>query len=146
MFKVWASGGAPLSIFVMPSDFFKLKSRTRFSLKLELYAVGLVFVFSQALLARLAPLDLLVSVLVVWYLIRVSQELKFRREPLTRKQKHILFGLIACACGVVLAGLLVAGLIKQTPIIWIAFGLVAVISFAVLFYEHEHLYKDEKPA
>jgi hypothetical protein len=129
----------------MPSDFLRLKTRTRFGLKLQLYLVAWGFLVCQAVLARLAPLDLLVSVLLVWYLVRVSQELKSRREPLTRKQKHILFGLGACAFGVILAGLLVVGLIKRTPIVWIAFGLVAVISLALLFYEHDQLYKDGEP-
>jgi hypothetical protein len=89
----------------VPGDLLTLKSRTRFSLKLERYVVGFVFMVSQALLARL----------------------------------------IACVCAVVVVGLLVAALMKRMPIIWIAFGLVAVISLALLFYEHEQLYKDGEP-
>jgi hypothetical protein len=130
----------------MPSDFLKLKNRSRFALKLGLCTVGFSLLVSQVLLVRMPPLDLLVTVLVVWYLSRISQELKSRREPFTRNQKRVLFGLVACAYGVVLIGLLIAGLIKRTPIVWIAFGLVAVVSFAVLFHDYEQLYKDEESA
>jgi hypothetical protein len=126
----------------MPSNLINLAGRTRFRLKLELFIVGFGFLLSQALLVRVPPLDILVTALVVLYLSRVSKELKSRREPLTKTQKHILFSLEAGVYGLVLLALLVAAVIKQQPIIWIVFGLVAVVSIAVLFHDHEQLYKD----
>jgi len=130
----------------MPSDFLKLRGKTRFGLRLELYGVGFGLLASQVLLMKIPPLDLLVTVLVVWYISRVSQELKSRREPFTRKQKHVLFGLGACICGSILAGLLITGIIKRAPIVWITLGLVAVVSFVVLVHDYEHLYKDDGSA
>jgi hypothetical protein len=101
---------------------------------------------SQALLTKLLPLDLLVTVIVVLYISRISQELKSRRDPFTRKQKHVLFGLEIGIYGLVLTALLVAGLIKRTPIVWIIFGLAAVITLAVLFNDYDQLYKDGESA
>jgi hypothetical protein len=40
-------------------------------------------------------------------------------------------------------GLLVAGIVKRTPQVWICFGLVAVISLVILFHAYEQTYKDE---
>ena len=126
----------------MTSDFLKLRSKTRFGLRLELYAVGFGFLASQALLVNMPPLDLLVTLLIVLYLMAVDKELKTRREPFTPKQKQVLFSLPAFACGAILAALLIAGLVKRTPLVWIAFGLAAVLSLALLFHEYEQLYKD----
>ena len=126
----------------MTSAFLKLGSKTRFRLRLELYAVGFGFFASQALLVSMPALDLVVTLLVLLYLMAVDKELKTRRESFTPKQKQVLFGLPAFACGAVLAALFFAGLVKRTPLVWIAFGLAAVLSLALLFHEYEQLYKD----
>ena len=83
---------------------------------------------SQALLLKSPPLELLVTLVVVLYIAASAKELKSRREPFTRRQKHILFGLVAFVYGGVLTALLIAGLIKQTPLVWIVFALASVLS------------------
>ena len=100
----------------------------------------------QAFLVKLPTLELLVSLVVVLYIIAASKELKTRREPFTRKQKNILFGLVASVYGSVLTALLIAGLIKQTPLVWIVFGLALVFSFVILVHDYEQLYGDEDSA
>ena len=127
---------------MQPSDFLNLKGKTRFRLRLELTGVVFGLLASQALLLKVPPLELMVTLLVVLYLSAVAKELKTRREPFTRKQKHILFGLVAFVYGAVLAALLIAGLIKRTPLVWIVFGMAAVLSFVILFHDYEQLYKD----
>jgi hypothetical protein len=126
--------------------FFKLKSKTRFRLRLELYLVAFCMLLIQALLLKVPPLDLLVTLLALLYLSRVSKELKTRRDPFTQKQKHILFGIGASAYGLVLTGLFVAGLVRRTPMVWIIFGLAAVTTLAVLFHDYDQLYKDQGSA
>jgi uncharacterized membrane protein len=124
------------------SDLLSLKGKTRFRLRLELTVVVFGLLGSQALLLKVPALELLVTLLVVLYISAVAKELKTRCEPFTRKQKHILFGLVAFVYGAVLAALLVAGIVKRTPLVWIVFGLAAVLSFVILIHDHEQLYKD----
>jgi hypothetical protein len=52
----------------------------------------------------------------------------------------------ALAYAVVVIGLLVAGIVKHTPQVWICFGLVLVFSVAILFHAYEQTYKEDGPA
>jgi uncharacterized membrane protein YuzA (DUF378 family) len=98
------------------------------------------------MLAKMPPVDLLATLLTIWYLFQIGQELKARREPFTQKQKHILFGFRAIAFGVVLIGLFVLGLVRRSPIVWIIFGLAAVFCLVLLFHGYEQIYKDGESA
>ncbi len=124
------------------SEYLQLKSKTRFRLRLELTIVVFVLLASQLLFLKAPSLELLVTLLIVLYISAVGKELKTRHEPFSPKQKHVLFGMVASFYGGISAALLIAGLLKRTPILWIAFGLTAVLSFVVLFYEYEQVYKD----
>jgi hypothetical protein len=97
-------------------------------------------------LLRNVPLDLLAALLATLYGTAVARELKTRREPFTRKQKHILFGVAVSVYGAVVAALLIAALVTRTPLLWIMFGLAAVLSLVTLFSSYEQIYKDRDSA
>jgi hypothetical protein len=127
---------------VHPNRILKLQNKTKFRLSLELYFVVFGLLASQVVLLRNLPLDLLAGLLAALYGIAVASELKTRREPFTRSQKHVLFGLAASFYGIVVAALLIAALVKRTPLLWIMFGLAAIISLVTLLASHEQMYKD----
>jgi hypothetical protein len=142
MLDAWGAPCLTRSVMQL-SDYLQLKSKTRFRLRLELTTAVFGFLASQALLLKVPTLvELLVTLLLVLYMSVVGKELKTRREPFTRKQKHILFGLGASFYGMASAALFIAAFVKQTPVLWIAFALTAVLSFVILFHEYDQLYKD----
>jgi uncharacterized membrane protein len=123
------------------SDVLNLKGKTRFRLRLELTLIVFGLLASQVLLLKAPPLELLVTLLVVLYIAAAARELKTRHEPFTKRQKQVLFGLVALVYAAVVVALLIACLVKGTPLLWIVFGLAAVLSFVTLFHDYEQLYK-----
>jgi hypothetical protein len=143
------NGGRPLYLArlirivdVHLSELLNLKNKTRFGLRLELTLCVFGLLAVQLILLRVPPLDFLVTLLVVLYVAAAAKELKTRREPFTRRQKHVLFGLGVLVYSTVVVALLIASYVKRTPILWIAFGLAAMLSFVVLVAEFEQLYKN----
>jgi hypothetical protein len=128
------------------TDLLNLKRRSRFRLTLELQVAIFGLLAAQVLLAKMPPVDLIVTLLTVLYLFQIGQELKARRDPFTQMQKHVLFGFRAFVFAAVLIGLFVLGLIRRSPIVWITFGLAAVFSLVLLFHGYEQIYKDGESA
>ena len=135
---------------VMPLDnVLNLGKKTRFRLLMECYACGFGFLAAQVALyfwLGPAPLGILVGLPLLLYLVALSKELKKRHEPLTRREKNLRFGVQVVAYAAAVIGLLVAGILKRTPQVWICFGLVAIVSLVILFHAYEQTYKDEGPA
>jgi hypothetical protein len=128
------------------SNLVNLRSKTKFRLTLETYTVVFGLLAAQILLVRVPPLDPAATLVAVLYLVQVSKEVKTRKELFSRKQKHVLFGYECSVYGFVLVGLLIAGLVKRTPIVWITFGLASVFSFVILVSDYERIFKDEGSA
>src|SRR5436190_3920341 len=101
---------------------------------------------AQVLLLQVTPLDLAATLMAMRYIVQVSKELKTRKELFSRKQKHFLFGYECSVYALVLVGLLIAGLAKRTPIVWITFGLASMFSFVILVSDYERIFKDEGSA
>ncbi len=117
----------------------KLQAKSRFRLTLELYACALVFLVGGCFF----PLGILLMGPALLYTQPLARELKTRREPLTSRQKHTLFGIQASFCGLVVLGLLAAALWRETPLAWMLFALIALCMLASLFYGYQQIYKDK---
>ena len=120
----------------------KLQSKSRFRLTLELYACGLVALLGFCF----KPLGILLWALALLYLQPLSRELKTRHEPFTSKQKHTLFAIQASFCGILIVGLLVLALLRQTPLAWIIFALISITMLASLLLGYDQIYKDKPVA
>jgi hypothetical protein len=130
-------------------DAFKLTRKTRFRLLVDLYICGFGFFAVQGILYLKhgrSPLQMLLPLPILFYVIAVSKELKTRHEQLTRREKHFRFGMQAGAYAIAVVGLLVAGIVKNTPQLWICFGLVTVVSFVILFHAYEQTYREDGQA
>ena len=123
-------------------DLLNLKGKTRFRLRLELTLIVFALLASQVLLLRIPPLELLVTLLVALYIAAAAKELKTRHERFTERQKQVLFGVVGLGIAAVVVALLIAWLMKRNALLWIVFGLAAVLSFVALFHDYEQLYKD----
>lgn len=116
---------------------------------MECYACGFGFLAAQVVLYLWlgpSPVEMLLTLPVILYLAALSKELKKRQEPLSNREKNLRFGVQALAYAIVVIGLLVAGIVKHTPQVWICFGLVLVFSVAILFHAYEQTYKEDGPA
>jgi|SRR6185312_5439354 len=120
----------------------KLQAKSRFRLTLELYACGFVVLLGGSFV----PLGILLWAPALLYVQPLSRELKIRREPLTSKQKNTLFAIQVSFCGVLILGLLVLALLRETPLAWIVFVLISLLMLASLFYGYEQIYKDKPVA
>jgi hypothetical protein len=83
---------------------------------------------------------------VLLYLAALSKELKKRHEPLSKREKNLRFGVQVVAYALAVIGLLIAGIWKRTPQVWICFGLVLIFSAVILFHAHEQTYKEDGQA
>lgn len=112
------------------------KSRFRLTLELNICWIGILIAMS------FMPVGFLIAAPAILYLQPVARALKSQREPLTQKQKHILFTIQASFCGIIVIGLLVVALLKRTPLAWIVFALISVVMLASLFYGYKQTYRD----
>ena len=120
--------------------------KTRFRLNLEQGACIVTMLLGASALDFAPLIGIIVFAPSALYLQRINSKLKTRREPFTLKQRHILFGILVAFMGLFVIGLLLAALLRQTPLLWAVFGLTLIIAVASLVSARNELYKDDKPA
>ena len=116
-----------------------LSHKSRFRLTLELYLCGYAMLIGMEFL----PIGVIAVGVTALYIQRLSKELKGRREPMTPKQKNTLFAIQAAVCAIVVVGLLVLALWRETALAWIIFSLIAVLMLSSLYFGYRQIYRNE---
>ena len=114
--------------------------KSRFRLTIEVYLCCFVCLAGSLSL----PYSLLVAAPVVLYYVPLLRELKSRRQPLTRSQKSVLFGIQAGFCGTMVLGCLAFALSRKTPMAWIVLALTSVTMLVALYYGYDQIYNEPR--
>jgi len=106
----------------------KFSERSRFGLTIESGLITILLFFGILSALWKAPLGVVVWVVILplgFYLMRLNNHLKTRREAFTRPQKRVIFGMGVSYITFLVLGLFVVALLTRAPLAWIAFALAA---------------------
>ena len=116
--------------------------KSRFRLTMESGICGIFLFFGMAF--GLSNVFAFVVVLAVgFYLLRLTNHLKTRHEPFTRREKAIIFGFGLCFISSLVLILLFLALRRNAPVLWIAFVLAVLTAAACGYASYRQLYVDQ---